>query len=304
MQARMEPGSGKVLLLEAGRPILAYRHQPHTPWSSLDGIAPGNRIYARPRCDYIHPLYGPRGEILTCDGPNDHPHHRGIYWAWPEVEQDGRRGDLHALQHLLAVPEGDARLRQGPGSCSLEATHLWRWEDGTSIVRENVRILAHRATDAGRFVDLELRFQALVPGVTLARRDTRLYGGLNLRLDPPSGQGIHTHTDPVPDPATPEGSLRSWSDLRGSFQGGPAAGLAVLPHRDNPGHPPDWIQYPDLGWCQPAFPPTGTRHPLSVAGPPLVLRYRLWIHEGPTPSPAAFVQAWDDYHRQPRSPSP
>jgi hypothetical protein len=44
-------------------------------------------IWAIPRSDYIHPLYGLNGEMLTNDWPDaDHPHHRGIFWAWLEVE--------------------------------------------------------------------------------------------------------------------------------------------------------------------------------------------------------------------------
>ena len=64
------------------------------------------RIYARARSDYIHPLFGLEGETLTKDWSTDHPHHRGIYWAWPEVDWRGQRGDLHALQHVFARPTG------------------------------------------------------------------------------------------------------------------------------------------------------------------------------------------------------
>ena len=33
------------------------------------------------RANYIHPLYGLDGEVLTEDFPRDHPHHRGVFWA-------------------------------------------------------------------------------------------------------------------------------------------------------------------------------------------------------------------------------
>ena len=79
----------------------------------LNEVAPANRIYARARSDYIHPLYGLNGEVLTRDWPVDHPHHRGIYWAWPEVDYGTNRGDLHALQKVFARPTGRVRLANG-----------------------------------------------------------------------------------------------------------------------------------------------------------------------------------------------
>jgi hypothetical protein len=46
------------------------------------------------RANYIHPLYGLDGEVLTEDFPADHLHHRGIFWAWHQVWLgDKRVGD-------------------------------------------------------------------------------------------------------------------------------------------------------------------------------------------------------------------
>ena len=67
-------------------------------------------IYAVPRSNYIHPVYGLSGEMLTRDWSKDHPHHRGIYWAWPEVEFGKKLGDLHALQIVFARPTGKIKF--------------------------------------------------------------------------------------------------------------------------------------------------------------------------------------------------
>ena len=37
------------------------------------------------RSNYFHPLYDVDGNVLTEDFPNDHIHHRGIFWAWHQV---------------------------------------------------------------------------------------------------------------------------------------------------------------------------------------------------------------------------
>lgn len=296
MHARLDPASGQVELLENGRPVLRYNHQTIEPGALTNQVAPGNRIYARARSDYIHPLYGLEGEVLTKDWPLDHPHHRGIYWAWPEVEYGKERGDLHALQRVFARPVGKPKLTSGAAFAQVEAESLWQWEDREPIVREVARIRAYPADADGRVVDLTFAFTALKEGVTIARRETDKYGGLNLRLEPSAYQTITTHTDPAGTEPR-----RCWSDLTGVFAGahGPS-GLAVFPAPSNPDYPGDWVQYPELAWVQPTFPAAKTRYPLSRAAP-LVLRYRVWLHPG-RPGAAAFARQWAKYQEALKTP--
>lgn len=294
VEAVREAASGQAELVEGGRLVLRYNHRTIEPGRLLEDIAAGNLIYARARSDYIHPLHGPGGEVLTRDWPVDHPHHRGLYWAWPEVDWGAERGDLHALQRVFARPSGAVRFGSGPGFAEIVATNLWLWEDRDPIVRERVVIRAHRATEEGRLVDLQFEFLGLQEAITVARRGTSNYGGLNLRLATPQDQRITLHTDP-PD-IVPR---RAWSDLSGVFPGAAtASGLSLLQHRDNPGYPADWVQYPELSWVQPAFPSPGTRHPLPP-GRPLVLRYRLLVHPGGTPPPTTLARLWDAWHACP-----
>ncbi|MBM3880467.1 MAG: hypothetical protein FJ387_12255 [Verrucomicrobia bacterium] len=288
--ARADPDSGQIEIEEGGRPVLQYNYRVVEPGEILDRVGAGNRIYARARSDYIHPLYGLHGEVLTQDWSLDHPHHRGIYWAWPEVDLGAERGDLHALQRVFARPTGRLGLRSGPVVAQVEAENLWLWEDREPIVRERTFIRAYRATAKGRVVDLELHFLGLKEGVTIARRGTTAYGGLNLRLAKPESQTIRFHADPAE--ANPR---RAWSDLSGVFGGGVASGLTLLQSRDNPEYPGDWVQYPELSWVQPTFPTAGTRYPLHP-NRPLVLRFRLWVHAGTTPDPEWIGKLWDDWH--------
>src|SRR6056300_243087 len=43
------------------------------------------------RANYIHPLYTLDGDILTEDFPEDHLHHRGIFWAWHQLNIGDKR---------------------------------------------------------------------------------------------------------------------------------------------------------------------------------------------------------------------
>jgi Methane oxygenase PmoA len=273
MQAKVDPGTGQVDITDAGQPVLRYNYRTKEPGDLLNQVHPDNRKYARARSDYIHPLYGPNGEELTRDWSVDHPHHRGIYWAWPEVDYHGERGDLHALQRVFARPTGRCLLQSGADFAQIDAENDWLWDDREPIVRERAIIRAFKAGAGGRCVDLEFHLTALADDVAIARRGTDQYGGLNIRLVTVQNQQITTYTDP------PKGNPRmAWATLRGMFAAGkPAVALTILQHPDNPDYPGDWIKFPELNWLQPTFPAGGQRYVLNQ-GQPLVLRYRLWIH--------------------------
>jgi hypothetical protein len=291
LKAQRSADKSGCMLSESGSRILVYKDQTVEPGEVLKTIAPGSLKYARPRSDYIHPLFGLDGEELTRDWSVDHPHPRGIYWAWPEVDWHGQRGDLHALQQIFARPAGPCTLHSGPVFAEIRADNLWLWEDRTPIVRERALLRAYRATSQGRLIDVVFEFAALGDDVAVARRGTKAYGGLNIRCSSVQDQKIVTHTD------EPGNKPRmTWSELSGIFNGGKrAAGLVVLQHQANPHYPGDWVQYPQLNWVQPTFPAALTRHVISKSQP-LLLRYRLWIHRGSAAPEARCRDQWLAYH--------
>ena len=249
-------------------------------------------IYSVPRSDYIHPLYGMEGEMLTCDWPDGgHPHHRGIFWAWPEVKFGDQLGDIYALQRVFARPTGNVKYTSGTEFAEVEAENLWMWEEKEVLVRENAIIRVYRSAGDSRIIDLTIKLLALQDSVTLATRFTNSYGGLNIRMQTPEEQDISYHTDDADS-----NPRRAWSDFSGIFEGNASrSGLMVLQHRDNPEYPGEWREYPDLAWLQPTFPTPGTRYLLSK-NEPLVLRYRLIIHSGGRPSINTSMRNWDAYH--------
>jgi hypothetical protein len=290
MRVRRDELSGQFNLSEAGKPVLRYNYQTNEPGGLLAKVTPDNFKYARARSDYIHPLYGPDGEEWTKDWSVDHPHHRGIYWAWPEVDYHGERGDLHALQRVFARPTGNCTAKDGPVCALIDAENIWLWEDQEPIVRERALIRAWRAGPTGRFIDLEFHFTALKDDVALARRGTDKYGGLNIRLAPVRDQEIVFQTDPAGTALR-----RAWAELSGVFPGGKQAGLAVFQAPSNPDYPGDWIKYPELNWFQPTFPAAGTRYVLKK-DQPLVLKFRLFIHSDKADE-ARLAEGWIAYAR-------
>ena len=296
--------NGQLIISDAGKPVLQYNYKTVYEKEAIDTLAANHyvrekndtfmanpSIYAVPRSNYIHPIYGVKGELLTRDWSKDHPHHRGIYWAWPEVDFGSKRGDLHALQIVFARPTGKIKQQNGPSFAQIEAENVWMWRDSIPIVREVAVIRAYREIAQGRIIDLAFRFVALKDSITIARRGTEHYGGLNVRMQTPKQQKITVYTDT--STVIPR---RAWSDLSGIFTGNTSSsGIMVIQHQKNPDYPGDWVQYPDLSWCQPTFPASGTRFPLKK-GKSLILRFRLFIHSGTLPDRKLTDSLWDSFN--------
>ncbi|MCP4375838.1 MAG: hypothetical protein GY794_06650 [bacterium] len=247
--------------------------------------------YAVPRSDYIHPLYGPGGEVLTKDYSPRHPHHRGLYWAWPEVYYKSQRRDLHALQGVFARPDKIVRAEGGKDSATITAKSKWLW-DKEEIVSETATITANRAgADGLRIIDLRFEFTALVEGVSIARRGRKAYGGFNMRLSTRKDQKIIKHTDPVG-----KKPRRAWAQLVGTPpKGKTPVTVAVCQHVTNPCAPGDWVTYPEINWLQPTFPSKGVKYELAK-GKPLVLRFRLCIQNGKM-TDEQLAKQWKDFNR-------
>lgn len=290
MQVKKDAHSGQYLFVDGEKKVLQYNYATvQLPEGYLDKVRAQSRKYAVARSNYIHPLYGMNGEELTLDWSNDHPHHRGIYWAWPEVQYYGKTGDLHALQHVFARPANEVNIRNDRWYAELRAENHWMWEDKTPIVHETTTIRVWASNENGRYIDLTFDFKPLVEGVTLARRKTNAYGGLNIRLSPVRDLKLVHYVD-AGDKVKP-----AWQAATGTWTGGAQATVfAVFEKANNPHYPGDYVEYPHLPWFQPAFPKSKTRFELEE-DKPLALRYRIWIRGSQPPAAEEYRREWNAY---------
>ena len=261
--------------LEGEENVLFYQRTP----KSLDGK------YSR--CHYIHPLYGLDGEILTEDFPEDHRHHRGIFWAWHQIlVGDKDVGDGWSLEDI-AWDVYDARITAfDSGTVELRVEVFWKsplWTDSegeqTPFLKETATIRVHPTSGDIRKIDFEISLLALEDGVRIGgANNKKAYGGFSTRIRLPkdisfTGQG----GDVVPLTTPVEGG--PWLDFSGGLQeGGQVSGLAVLCHRSLPGYPQVWILRRNGSMQNAVYP---GREPILLSRQePLVLRYRLIVHRG------------------------
>jgi hypothetical protein len=82
----LDDSGGALTVSVHGRPALRYQHEPIPP---LPGTSP---LYERG--GFIHPLWSPKGEVLTRIQPPDHLHHFGIWNPWTHTQFEGRQIDF------------------------------------------------------------------------------------------------------------------------------------------------------------------------------------------------------------------
>jgi hypothetical protein len=256
-------------LWEGERPVLVYNHGVRTK----PGLAANNK-----HSDYIHPLYGLDGEVLTDDFPRDHIHHRGLFWAWPHVTIAGREYDLWTLRGIQPCFQRWRERKANAASAVLAAENAWFIGD-KKVMDEEVRIRVWPTVGDERWIDLELCLTACGSPVTLRGAENKGYGGLSLRFAP-RRQTVIT---------TPDGRQKEdlnlkrlfWTDLTARFPGGSdLSGVALFVNLKHPDAPVTWITRA-YGFLAPGWP--GPEAKELQPGKPVQLRYRILIHRGAVP---------------------
>ncbi|MCM8534628.1 MAG: PmoA family protein [Lentisphaeraceae bacterium] len=80
------------------------------------------------RSGFIHPLFSPKGDVLTDNFPLDHPHHKGIWFAWTNTEIDGTHIDFWNLGKQLATVQFKkfSGIDTGALYSEFKAEHEWQ----------------------------------------------------------------------------------------------------------------------------------------------------------------------------------
>ncbi len=275
------------LFEQDARPVLFYRLAP----KSLNG--------EYERSNYIHPLYGLDGEVLTEDFPDDHLHHRGVFWTWHQVLiGDVRAGDPWLAKNFSWDVQESAALAGGDG---VRVRLHWKSPDfrggAEAILEEITTVRAHRAEGGARKIDFEIRLAPLHDDFRLGgSEDDKGYGGFSLRVKMLPDLTFAAANGPV---AAGRNAVDAgaWMDFSGAFgSGGAKSGVAVLVHPSSIGYPQPWIirALPMKSMQNPVWPGRG---PLPLTkGEEVVLRYRLVVHRGGAEA-IRPADLWNEYQR-------
>lgn len=276
-----------IQVLEKGSPVLFYQRA----LTSLDGKYSRNH--------YLHPLMSLAGDTLTEDFPDDHLHHRGVFWAWHQVwVGDQRVGEPWECRDFLWDVR-EAKVVQNDASGVLLHTvvewksPLWKNEAGEekALVYEVSDIRIHPRQGALRNIDFNIRLRAMEKEMRLGGSDDEKgYGGFSVRFKWPEdlkmtgqyGAVIPQNLSVDPSP---------WMDFSGTF-GREKSGAVILTHPSTAGFPQRWILRQSKSMQNPVFP---GRDPIPLSETiDVVLRYRMVLYQGEL-TPAQIDQLQDEY---------
>src|SRR5262245_37625994 len=227
-----------VLLLESGKRVLFYQRAPRSLAGEFE------------RSNYIHPLYGLNGEILTEDFPRDHLHHRGVFWTWHQVSVGGKSlGDPWMGKDFRWDVREVTPVPVDATSTALRTVVLWKsalLRDAAgaekALVRETAHVRVHRAAERKRKIDFEIVLEALEDDFRLGGSDDEKgYGGFSPRFFLPADVRFTGRGGAV-KPEVNAVQAGPWVDVSGTFGNGrQVSGIAMLAHPSLPVFPPPWI---------------------------------------------------------------
>ncbi len=255
-----------------------------------------------PRANYLHPVFDLDGNVLTEDFPKDHPHHRGIFWAWHQaLLADKPVGDPWVCRDAVWDVQ-EVKFEQNDGGVTLKTKVIWqsplakgRNGELLPLVEERGRIHVHPVEEDRRTIDFEIQLLALQEGYRLGgSADVKGYGGFCVRVKLPEQPRFLT-SQGVVLPQTTSIEAGPWLDMTTPVGAGEQAShVSVFCHPKNPGFPEPWILRRARSMQNPAWP---GREPVELSTKtPTSLRYQLVLHRGKATTDQ--LQAWYDNYAQ------
>ena len=167
-----------VTLTEAGKTVLVYRAKPLDPAGE-----PG-------RSNYVGALYAPDGTALTEDKPGDHPHQRGVWWAWMKVQSSGKTvADGWYMKGLTYFVRSKSFLGDAEGGGTLTVDVDWIVNSGPELVyvaRETTKVTVRPLRAGARRVEFDTTITSRIDALGLGgSEDDRGFGGFSIRLVDP-----------------------------------------------------------------------------------------------------------------------
>lgn len=280
------------------RDLLAYQFG---VMEAPEGVDP-----AYGRSGFVHPLWSPKGQVLTRVQPEDHYHHYGIWNPWTHLRYDGKEYDLWNL----AEKQGTVRFSDfesrdsGPVYSEFTALHehvIFNEDQSEKVIMDELQtIRVYRPTETRHYImDMTIDLRAKDKPVDLLEYR---YGGFGWRATEQwdknnseimSSEGL--------DRSKVDSTLGRWFYIQGTVDND-YAGAEVMSHPANFNHPEPMRIWPvtedSRGDVFASFSPTKNTNWLIEPGISYVRRYRFAVYNGKLSKQDAEV-AWQVFANPP-----
>jgi hypothetical protein len=238
-----------------------------------------------PRANYLHPVYGLNGEVLTEDFPDDHLHHRGIFWAWHQFYVRNKKvGDSWECRDINWEVE-NIQTNVFNDSAVFSTEIYWTGllpDDSDSLnkklLKEETKITVKNISDSRREIEFNIRLIALYEGTAIGgSEDHKGYGGFSIRTKLPEDLTFYSENGIV-EPIETAIHAGGWIDMRGTFDPDveDQTYITIMCDPDDPRPFHGWILRDKNSMQNAAFP--GSEPVKIPIGESLQMKYKLLFH--------------------------
>jgi len=299
LQVVSKDQDGAITIQSGSRNLLRYQYRTVYPPVGVDS--------AYKRSGFIHPLWSPKGQVLTRIQPKDHYHHYGIWNPWTHVLYEGDTVDFWNIGGNKATVRfaNFASVSSGSVFGEFEAIH-----DHVVLKKENTEKVALRELQAVRvyrpqkedyyIVDITSKLNCAgdSPVLLLEYR----YGGLGWRTteqwDNKNSEVLSSEGKTRKDA---DGTTARWVIVEGTVDDD-YAGAVMMSYPTNYNYPEPLRIWPEnqfgRGDMFANFSPTKNKDWLLEPGKTYVLKYRLLVFNGHLGKETAEA-AWQDFAKAP-----
>jgi Methane oxygenase PmoA len=263
-----------VLLTDSGKKVFFYQSKT----KSLKGLWG--------RANYIHPLYGFDGEILTEDFPEDHLHHRGIFWAWHQVFVNNFRvGDGWECKRIGWEPR-KIKTTSSDTSARLLIHCYWTSDslNGKAgkrmpFLKEETIVEYKNNGEGTRTIQFLIKLTALKDTVKLGgSEDEKQYSGFSVRFKLPADIRFYSNGKEI-IPLQNGNEAGSIVSMKGSFGNSKTSSVEMELDSLLPPKKQKWILRKEKSMQNIAFP--GNSNLIVIApGRFILLKYKIHLRQG------------------------
>jgi hypothetical protein len=294
MKASRQNGA---LIIQAGnKNLLSYQYETMYPPKGVD------TNYKR--SGFIHPLWSPRGQVLTRVQPPDHYHHYGIWNPWTHVLYKNDTVDFWNIRDKKGTVRfaGFANVAEGKVFSGFTAKHdhVVFHKDGTeeTAIKELQTVRIYQPDPKTNYYiadfDIEMECATSNPVLLLEYR----YGGFGWRTTEKwDNKNSEVITSDGKTRKDADGSKATWCIVQGAIDND-TAGVVMMSYPANYNHPEPLRIWPEnqynRGDMFANFSPTKDKNWLLEPGKKYRLKYRLLVYNGKYNAEKAAA-AWQQF---------
>lgn len=245
------------------------------------------------RSGFIHPVYSPKGNVVTDAFPSDHPHQHGLMFAWTSASYEGQKIDFWNSPKKQGIIEHVKTLRADEDVIQVQLRHVITIGKyaGTAVLNETWTITRVPHETLNIFDLVSVQTCATDKPLKILKYN---YGGMCIRSHDEWNDSVQMLTSEGKSRIEGNHTRPSWVALFGEADAkqGNWAGIAAMSHPDNfRGPQPARLHGKVAYFC---FAPMVAGEFQIKPGEPYTSKFRFVTYDG-KPDINLLNTVWKDY---------